>query len=81
MPAKQNTTTTSAPVRRRGTVSEMDGLDSADPHPAEEGDPYDTRTPSRPNPPNVAKNIGPNPAKHDGNAPHRPDTAAGKVKA
>jgi hypothetical protein len=48
------------------------GLDPADPHPAEEGDPYDARHP-RAKPP--TENIGPNPAAQKGTAPPRPHSA------
>ncbi|MEO9231129.1 MAG: hypothetical protein ABI216_19580 [Devosia sp.] len=52
-------------------VERMEGLDPDDPHPAEEGDPYNTQHPS-----GVTKgpdpDIGPNPSKHDGTAPSRP---------
>jgi hypothetical protein len=49
------------------------GLDAADPHPAEEGDPYDARHPGGANPP--SEEIDPNPAVHDGAAPPRPHNA------
>ncbi|MEO9229755.1 MAG: hypothetical protein ABI216_12550, partial [Devosia sp.] len=52
-------------------TSVMESLDPDDPHPAEEGDPYNTRDSG-----GVAKgptpDIGPNPSKHDGAAPPRP---------
>ena len=46
------------------------GLDPADPHPPEEGDPYNARHPKGAKPP--PKDIGPNPAVHNGSAPPRP---------
>jgi hypothetical protein len=49
------------------------GLDTSDPHPAEEGHPYDARHPGGANPP--TKDIGPNPAVHEGGAPARPHNA------
>ena len=49
------------------------GLDSADPHPAEEAHPYDARHPGGANMP--AKDIGPNPAVHNSSAPSRPHNA------
>jgi len=62
------------------STSAMEGLDPADPHPAEEGDPYNARGPGaglgKPTP----KDIGPNPAVHDGTAPSRPDKASTTVK-
>lgn len=51
------------------------GLDSADPHPPEEGDPYDNHHPERAKP-NTA-DIGPNPAKHDGTPPAKPRNVEG----
>ena len=67
------------PIEKSDTSSAMEGLDSADPHPAEEGDPYDTRAPdsSKPDTPD----IGPNPAKHDGTALRRPDNASTQGKS
>ena len=47
--------------------------DAADPHPSDEGNPYDAAHPGGANPP--AKDIGPNPARHDGSAPPRPHNA------
>lgn len=53
-------------------LEKAEGLDPADPHPAEEGDPYNVRDPQSAHRP-ASKDIGPNPAKHDGSAPRRPD--------
>lgn len=53
-----------------------EGLDSMDPHPAQEGDPYAAKHPGGASPPKV--DIGPNPARHDGNPPLRPDNVATK---
>ena len=50
--------------------SVMEGLDRADPHPAEEGDPYHNGQPHPPHSP--AEDIGPNPAKHTGTPTPRP---------
>lgn len=54
------------------------GLDPADPHPAEEGHPYDARHPGGANPP--TKDIGPNPSVHSGTAPPRPHNAGSGPK-
>jgi len=56
-----------------GSHNGPQGLDASDPHPAEEGHPYDARHPGGANPP--TKDIGPNPAVHDGSAPARPHNA------
>lgn len=45
--------------------SGQQGLDPADPHPAEEGNPYAARRPGGANPPSPDKDIGPNPSRHD----------------
>jgi len=49
------------------------GMDATDPHPAEEGHPYDSRHPGCQRP--STKDIGPNPAAHNGSAPRRPHNA------
>jgi len=54
----------------------MEGQDSADPHPAQEGDPYAAKHPGGANPPK--DDIGPNPAKHGGNPPARPNNVTTK---
>ncbi|MEO8757227.1 MAG: hypothetical protein ABI398_05690 [Devosia sp.] len=76
MPADQKPTKI---VDRTGSVERMEGLDPDDPHPAEEGDPYNTRGPGGvvrgPTP-----DIGPNPAKHNGTAPPRPDNVENDPK-
>ena len=56
--------------------SAIEGLDHADPHAAEEGDPYNTRHSG--GEPGLSKDIGPNPAKHNGAPPRRPDNASTK---
>ena len=53
----------------------MQGLDPAAPHPAEEGKPYAARHPGGAHPPSPNKDLGPNPAVHDGEAPPRPHNA------
>jgi hypothetical protein len=69
MPASQKPTETPA---EPDIVERMEGLDPADPHPAEEGDPsYNTQHPDGVHP--HPKDIGPNPARHDGNPPPRPN--------
>jgi hypothetical protein len=52
------------------TVSSVQGLDASDPHPAEEGKPYEARHPGGATP--RTKDVGPNPAIHDGKAPPQP---------
>ena len=47
----------------------MQGLDRDDPHPAEEGKPYSARHPGGAHPPSPTKDIGPNPAVHNGEPP------------
>lgn len=59
----------------KDVTSEMEGVDAADPHPEQEGDPYNARKPVGQHPPDLAKDIGPNPAKHNGSAPSRPHNA------
>lgn len=68
MPASQKPSDTPAVSE---SVETMEGLDPADPHPAEEGDPYNTQHPDGVHP--HSTDIGPNPARHDGNPPPRPD--------
>jgi len=66
-------------IDKSDTPSAMEGLDPADPHPAEEGDPYDTRRPVSSK--SASPDIGPNPAKHAGTAPRRPDNASPEGKS
>lgn len=67
------------PGKRAGTAPRggpqrgPQGLDAADPHPPEEGNPYEARHPGGTNPPK--NDLGPNPAVHDGKAPRRPHNA------
>ena len=49
------------------------GLDTSDPHPPEEGNPYEARRPSGTKPPK--NDLGPSPAVHNGKAPPRPQNA------
>ena len=49
--------------------------DVADPHPSDEEHPYRERHPGGARPPDVSREIGPNPAVHDGDPPPRPDNA------
>ena len=58
-----------------GSEETMQGLDRADPHPAEEGKPYAARHPGGAHPPSPTKDVGPNPAVHNGEAPSRPHNA------
>ncbi len=76
MPASQKPSGSSA---KSPSVEEIEGLDPADPHPPEEGDPYNTRHPDgwHPHP----KDIGPNLAVHNGTAPGRPDNATTKARS
>jgi hypothetical protein len=48
-------------------------VDVADPHPADEGHPYDARHPGGTNPP--TKDLGPNPGIHNGTPARRPHNA------
>lgn len=57
--------------RQTGVGTAPPELDAADPHPSDEGDPYDERRAAGSSMPR-AKDIGPNPAIHNGTAPHRP---------
>ena len=59
-------------VRQTGTASSAE--DVADPHPSDEEHPYEARHPGGANPP--SKDVGPNNAAHDGEAPRRPDNAS-----
>ena len=56
--------------------SVMEGLDPADPHPAEEGDPYNAHGPGADDNMPSAKDIGPNPAVHTGSPPPRRDNSS-----
>ena len=63
--------------RQTGVETAPPEMDVADPHPSEEGHPYDAPDPGGDTAPptEVEKgraNIGPNPAVHDGEAPPRP---------
>jgi len=74
MPTDDKVTSAPQEVSRPSAVQ---GLDSADPHPAEEGDPYNTKTPGAGKP--QTKDVGPNPGVHDGTARPRPDNATTKA--
>jgi hypothetical protein len=57
-------------TRQTGVGTADPSVDVADPHPANEEHPYRARRPGGAHPP--AKDLGPNPAIHDGTAPKRP---------
>ncbi len=59
--------------RKTGPGTAPPDRDVADPHPSDEGDPYDERRPDAVRP--RRKDIGPNPAAHGGTAPPRPGNA------
>ena len=60
-------------VRQTGENTAPTPLDVADPHPSDEGHPYDTKTPGGTNPPK--KDLGPNSAIHNGSSGRRPHNA------
>lgn len=66
--------------KQSDSTSAMEGLDPADPHPAEEGDPYNAHGPGAAAAKPAPQDIGPNPATHDGTAPPRPDNASTTAK-
>jgi hypothetical protein len=65
-------------VRQTGVGTAGALTDVTDPHPSDEGDPYDARRPGGAKPPK--RDIGPNSATHEGIPRRRPDNASTRAE-